>query len=66
MIARRANGGLEAGGKLELREGADAQSILQACFTHNIRLRSFNAAEPTLHEVFVKLVGPEAKEAALR
>jgi ABC-2 type transport system ATP-binding protein len=48
--------------ELELREDADPQIILQACFAQKIRLRSFTQADPTLHEVFVRLVGPEAAE----
>src|SRR5437879_5728711 len=45
------------GWNLELREQADAQVILQTCFTRGIRLRSFNQSDPSLHEVFVALVG---------
>ena len=52
--------------ELELREHADPQAILQACFAQRIRLASFNQADPSLHEVFVKMVGPEAGEAAFR
>jgi len=52
--------------ELEFRENADPQAILQLCFDHKIRLRSFNQSEPTLHDVFVRLVGPEAKEASFR
>jgi ABC-2 type transport system ATP-binding protein len=52
--------------ELELRENSDPQAILQACFARGIRLRSFNQREPTLHEVFVRLVGAEAKEAGFR
>jgi ABC-2 type transport system ATP-binding protein len=52
--------------ELELRENADPQAILQLCFDNKIRLRSFNQSEPTLHDVFVRLVGPEAKEASFR
>ena len=52
--------------ELELRENADPQAILQICFARGIRLRSFNQSDPTLHEVFVRLVGPEAKEASFR
>jgi ABC-2 type transport system ATP-binding protein len=52
--------------ELELRDHADPQAILQTCFARGIRLRSFNQSEPTLHEVFMRLVGPEAKEAAFR
>jgi ABC-2 type transport system ATP-binding protein len=51
---------------IEIRENADPQSVLEACFERGVRLRSFNLAEPSLHEVFVYLVGPEAKEAAFR
>jgi ABC-2 type transport system ATP-binding protein len=52
--------------ELELREQADPQVILQACFAQRIRLRSFNQSEPTLHDVFMRLVGPEAREAVFR
>lgn len=52
--------------ELELRENADPQAVLQLCFDRKIRLRSFNQSEPTLHDVFVRLVGPEAREAAFR
>jgi ABC-2 type transport system ATP-binding protein len=51
---------------LELREHADPQMILQECFARKIRLRGFNQSDPSLHEVFVRLVGPDAKEAGLR
>jgi ABC-2 type transport system ATP-binding protein len=65
-----ANGGLTpnmaAHWELEVRESADPQAILQACFSQRIRLLSFNQSEPTLHEVFMRLVGPEAKEATFR
>ncbi len=56
----------DGGCEVELRHGADAQAVLQACFAHGIRLRSFRFDEPTLHDVFVKLVGPDAKEAMYR
>jgi ABC-2 type transport system ATP-binding protein len=52
--------------ELELRENADPQAILQACFAQRIRLHSFNQADPSLHEVFMRLVGPAAGEAAFR
>jgi ABC-2 type transport system ATP-binding protein len=42
--------------ELELRENADPQAILQACFAQGIRLHSFNQSDPSLHEVFVRLV----------
>jgi ABC-2 type transport system ATP-binding protein len=56
----------EASWEIELRENADPQAILQACFSRGIRLHSFNQSDPTLHEVFMRLVGPEAKEASFR
>jgi ABC-2 type transport system ATP-binding protein len=52
--------------ELELKEGADPQSVLETCFDRRIRLHSFNQSEPGLHEVFVHLVGPEAKEVGAR
>jgi ABC-2 type transport system ATP-binding protein len=52
--------------ELELRQDADPQRILQTCFAQRIRLDSFNQTEPTLHEVFMRLVGPDGKEAAAR
>jgi ABC-2 type transport system ATP-binding protein len=52
--------------EVRLRENADPQSVLAACFERGIRLRRFDHSEPTLHEVFVTLVGPEAREASFR
>jgi ABC-2 type transport system ATP-binding protein len=52
--------------EFRLHPGADPQAILQICFARGIRLRGFNQHDPSLHEVFVKLVGSEAKEATLR
>jgi ABC-2 type transport system ATP-binding protein len=52
--------------ELELRGDSDPQVILQTCFAQGIRLKSFNQSEPTLHEVFMRLVGPEAKEVGFR
>ena len=52
--------------ELELRENAEPETVLQACFARGIRLRSFNQSDPTLHEVFMRLVGPEAREASFR
>jgi ABC-type uncharacterized transport system ATPase subunit len=50
--------------ELQIRESADPQAILQFCFSEKIRLRSFNQSDPSLHEVFVQLVGSQAREAA--
>ena len=52
--------------QLQVRENADPQAILQLCFARGIRLRGFNQTEPTLHDVFVRLVGTEAREASHR
>jgi ABC-2 type transport system ATP-binding protein len=52
--------------ELQIGETADPQAILQMCFAKGIRLRGFNQSDPTLHEVFMLLVGPEAREAAFR
>lgn len=52
--------------ELELHEHAEAQTILQTCFARGICLQSFNQSEPTLHEVFMRLVGPDAQEAVFR
>ena len=51
---------------LTIEEGADAQYILQTCFEQGITLRSFDHNEPTLHDVFVELVGEDAREAQKR
>jgi ABC-2 type transport system ATP-binding protein len=52
--------------ELQIGEKTDPQGILQLCFARGIRLRGFNQSDPTLHEVFMRLVGPEAREAAFR
>lgn len=52
--------------EIEIGEGADPQGLLESCFNRGIRLRSFQLIEPTLHDVFLNLVGPEAREAAFR
>lgn len=52
--------------ELDIGESTDSQSILEACFQGGIRLKQFDHSEPSLHDVFVKLVGPEAREAAVR
>ena len=43
--------------ELELRENADPQLILQTCFQRGIRLESFNQTDPSLHEIFMRMVG---------
>ena len=52
--------------RLELEPGASPAALLEACFERGLRLRRFEVREPDLHEVFVHLVGPGAREAAPR
>jgi ABC-2 type transport system ATP-binding protein len=65
-----ANGKVAANGaahwEISLRENTDPQALLSTCFEQKIRLQSFNQSEPTLHEIFMHLVGPESKEVTLR
>jgi ABC-2 type transport system ATP-binding protein len=64
----RAEGDAGARGlwEIRIREQADPQAILHACFDNGIRLRRFEQADPSLHDVFVQLVGPGAREARMR
>jgi ABC-2 type transport system ATP-binding protein len=59
---------LENQWELYLAQHSDPQQVLQACFDRGIRLQGFRTLEPTLHDVFVKLVGvkpvTQAEEAA--
>lgn len=43
--------------QLEIDEQTDPQQILQQCFESGIKLRRFEFTEPTLHDVFVHMVG---------
>lgn len=52
--------------EVEIAENSDASTLLETCFERGVRLRSFHQHEPTLHDVFVHLVGPEAREANFR
>lgn len=54
------------GWDLGLADGAEPQGLLQACFERGITLSAFDHHEPTLHDVFVHLVGDEAREAQKR
>ena len=51
--------------ELELHENADPQAVLQTCFARGIRLQSFNQMDPTLHEIFMRLVGPETQRTGI-
>lgn len=56
-----------AGGyAIEVSEGLKPQDILQHCHEKNILLTRFEFSEPSLHDVFVHLVGEEAREHAAR
>jgi ABC-2 type transport system ATP-binding protein len=50
--------------ELELATGADAQEILRSLVNSGARLSRFELASPSLHKIFVDLVGPEAATAA--
>lgn len=52
--------------ELQIKEQADPQKILQCCFENNIALTRFDYTQPSLHDVFVHLVGSEAREHSLR
>lgn len=52
--------------ELQIKEQADPQKILQCCFENNIALTRFDHTQPSLHDVFVHLVGSEAREHSLR
>ena len=51
---------------IEISEQLNAQEILRHCFEKNILLTRFEFSEPSLHDVFVHLVGEEAREHAAR
>jgi ABC-2 type transport system ATP-binding protein len=51
---------------VRLADGADPQVLLASCFERGVRLKRFEHRDPTLHDVFVNLVGPEAREASYR
>ena len=46
--------------ELELAPGADAQDILRGLVSSGARLTRFEIVAPSLHKIFVDLVGPEA------
>jgi ABC-2 type transport system ATP-binding protein len=51
---------------LVLADGADPQELLRHCFRSGLELDSFEQYEPTLHDVFLQLVGEGAKVASFR
>lgn len=52
--------------QLQISEQLNPQDILRSCFEKNIALSRFEFTEPSLHDVFVHLVGDDAKEHAFR
>jgi ABC-2 type transport system ATP-binding protein len=52
--------------ELRLKEGADPQRLLKTAFDKGLALEIFEVVDPNLHEVFVHLVGDEAREATVR
>lgn len=52
--------------EIQIKEHTDPQSILQSCINAGIALTSFDHSQPSLHDVFVHLVGRDAKEHHLR
>jgi ABC-2 type transport system ATP-binding protein len=49
--------------ELELAPGADPQQVLRRLVTSGARLSRFELQEPSLHKIFIDLVGPEAVHA---
>lgn len=52
--------------QVEIDEIINPQEILQTCFKRGIALKRFEFTEPSLHDVFVHLVGSEAREHQFR
>jgi ABC-2 type transport system ATP-binding protein len=48
---------------LTLNDAARADALLRACFERDITLEGFDIAEPSLHDIFVELIGPDARVA---
>ncbi|OLC41491.1 MAG: ABC transporter [Gemmatimonadetes bacterium 13_1_40CM_3_65_8] len=62
LVAKIQDFGQQA--ELELTNGADPQEILRGLVESGARLARFELASPSLHKIFVDLVGPEAATAA--
>ncbi|HEY3220900.1 MAG TPA: ATP-binding cassette domain-containing protein [Gemmatimonadales bacterium] len=62
LVAKIQDFGQQA--ELELAPAADAQEILRGLVNSGARLSRFELASPSLHKIFVDLVGPEAATAA--
>ena len=62
LVARVQDLGQQA--EIELASSADPQEILRSLVNSGARLSRFELASPSLHKIFVDLVGPEAATAA--
>ncbi|PCH62970.1 MAG: ABC transporter ATP-binding protein, partial [SAR86 cluster bacterium] len=51
---------------VQISEQANPQDLLKKCFDVGINLNRFEFSEPSLHDVFVQLVGEDAREQQLR
>lgn len=47
--------------EVRMVEGADPQDVLAAIMAHT-SVRSFEVTKPSLHDIFVRIAGPEARE----
>ncbi|MGB4246812.1 MAG: ATP-binding cassette domain-containing protein [Pseudohongiellaceae bacterium] len=52
--------------EIQIQEHASPQLILQRCFENGIPLTRFDYTQPSLHDVFVHLVGNDAREHSFR
>jgi len=52
--------------QLQISERVNPQDILRSCFERGIKLSRFEFTEPSLHDVFVYLVGDSAGEQEIR
>jgi len=51
---------------IQIEEHTNPQVLLQRCFEQGIALTCFDYTQPSLHDVFVHLVGSDAREHVLR
>ena len=58
--------GLPGSFEVCMSEESDPQQLLRDCFRNEMELTSFNYHEPSLHDVFLHLVGEDAKVATFR
>lgn len=66
VIAVAPRDGHEALYDLTLSDGASGEALLGACFTRGLALESFDMSEPSLHDIFVTLIGEDARIADTR